>query len=254
MNEETLVDYIKTTIFTEVQEATTITQYRDPLIGFVSATDPKFPKLKEAVHPNHKLPQDLLPSARSIVSFFLPFEERVVNANARDKERVAKEWVEAYIETNTLIERITGTLIEGLSERGVCTAAEPPTGNFDRETLVSPWSHKSVAVIAGLGSFGLHQLVITDSGCAGRFGSLVLDAELPLYVGQQRERCLYFVDGSCLECVLRCPVSALGEVEGLDKQRCWEQCQKNAAESQEQGEVSVCGKCAVGVCAMTSST
>lgn len=253
MNEKSLAEYIKSTIFKEVNEASTITQYRDPLIVFASAEDPQFANLKQAVHPTHKLPQDLLPSARSVVSFFLPFEEHIVTANARDKESVAKKWIEAYIETNALIEKITGRLIESLSEHGVQAAAESPTGNFDRETLVSPWSHKSVAVIAGLGSFGLHHLVITDSGCAGRFGSLVLDAYLPILEQQTKERCLYFVDGSCLECVLRCPAGALDQNEGLDKQLCWEKCQKTAAEFKDLGRVTVCGKCAVGVCAMGSS-
>jgi hypothetical protein len=34
---------------------------------------------------------------------------------------------------------------------------DPATYNFDPQTLVSRWSHKSVAVIAGLGSFGHHR-------------------------------------------------------------------------------------------------
>jgi epoxyqueuosine reductase len=253
MNNYAIAEYIMSTILHGVHKENTITQYRDPLIGFASAKDPEFRNLQKNVHPSHKLPQDLLPAARSVVSFFLPFVERIVTANTRDKERVAEEWVVAYIETNTLIEKITSNLLRGLSERGVRAAAEPPTGNFDRETLVSPWSHKSVAVIAGLGSFGLHQWVITDSGCAGRFGSLVVDIDLPIRKSDPKERCMFYVDGSCLECVLRCPVGALDPLEGLDKYLCWEKCQSNAEKLKEMGSATVCGKCAVGVCAMASS-
>ena len=86
-----------------VRETKTITQYRDPLIAFASTENPQFGILQKTVHPTHKLPQDLLPSTRSVISFFLPFEERIVLANSREKGTVAKEWVETYLETNALI-------------------------------------------------------------------------------------------------------------------------------------------------------
>jgi len=253
MVSHSILDYIESTIEEKVAKAATINHYRQPIIGFASVENPRFDQLHEVVHPSHKLPEDLLPSARSVVSFFLPFEKSIVNANARDKDKIAREWIVTYFETNALIERITGQLIEGLSERGVRASAEPPTGNFDRDTLVSPWSHKSVAVIAGLGSFGLHQLVITDSGCAGRFGSFVVDIDLPIDKNVRKERCLYYVDGSCMECVLRCPAHALDTEEGLHKQLCWEKCQNTAGQFGELGNATVCGKCAVGICAMESS-
>jgi len=113
---------------------------------------------------------------------------------------------------------------------------------------------KSIITSNVLGSFGLHQLVITDSGCAGRFGSLVVDVDLPVMKTEPKERCLYFVDRSCLECVLRCPVGALDQKEGLDKKLCWEKCQKTSAEFRELGRATVCGKCAVGICALEPST
>jgi len=119
------------------------------------------------------MPEELLSGARSVVAFFVPFPTSVVRANSRHRETVALEWALAYVETNQLLRRITDHLIKLLAERGIGAAAEPPTDNFDPVTLVSRWSHKSVAVIAGLGSFGLHQMVITDAGCAGRFGSLM---------------------------------------------------------------------------------
>ncbi len=152
----------------------------------------------------------------------------------------------AYVETNELIGRIAAQLIESLAARGIQAAAEPATHNFDRETLVSRWAHKSVAVIAGLGSFGLHQMVITDAGCAGRFGSLVLDAELPASNIEPRERCAFYYDGSCLECAMGCPASAIDPDEPLDKQSCWQRCLSVAEEYRQVGLAQVCGKCAIG--------
>jgi epoxyqueuosine reductase QueG len=167
----------------------------------------------------------------------------------------------AYVETNALIGRIAAHLIESLAGRGIRAAAEPATHNFDPVSLISRWSHKSVAVIAGLGSFGLHHMVITDSGCAGRFGSLVIDADistelakvLPITPTEPRERCLYFHDGSCLECVMRCPVGALDESDPIDKQRCYERLLNVAQEYRHLGLADVCGKCAIGPCSFESA-
>jgi len=259
-NSVELIELTTTTIRRQVAGADTITRYREPLVAFVAADDPRFAELKRVVHPTHMLPGDLLPGARSVVSFFLPFDERVVQANARERERVAREWAVAYVETNALIGRINAALIEQLAGRGIRAAAEPATHNFDPVTLVSRWAHKSVAVIAGLGSFGLHHLVITDAGCAGRFGSLVLDADpsglgssgqgLPASHLPPRERCLYFHDGSCLECVLRCPAGALDESGELDKQRCRTHCHATSEGFEDLGDAHVCGKCTFGPCAL----
>jgi epoxyqueuosine reductase QueG len=249
-----LTALITSTIQAQVIEASTVTCYREPLVGFVAADDPRFSDLRRDVEPSHMLPRDLLPGARSVVSFFLPFASQVVEANARDREKVAREWAVAYVETNALIGRITSRLDELLAERDVRAAAEPATHNFDPVSLVSRWSHKSVAVLAGLGSFGLHHLVITDAGCAGRFGSLVIDADLPPSAAEHKQRCLYFVDGSCLECVMRCPVGALDENGEIDKQLCWNRCLEAEKEFRNLGLAQVCGKCSYGPCALESAT
>lgn len=248
-----LAEFIIAAIRRQVAQAGTLTEYREPLIAFAAAGDPRFPELRRVAEPSHLLPHDLLPEARAVVSFFLPFARQVVRANARHKEKVAREWAVAYVETNALIGRITARLIEALAEQGIRAAAEPATDNFDPLTLISKWSHKSVAVIAGLGSFGLHQMVITDSGCAGRFGSLVIDADLPVTPAEAKERCLYFHDGSCLICIRRCPAGALDEDEGLDKQSCWRRCLDVAQEYERVGKAEVCGKCAIGPCSFRSA-
>lgn len=249
-----LAELITETVQRLVRDAATATGYRMPLIGFASAENPRFLELRQVASPDHWLPADLLPGARSVVSFFLPFAPWVVEANARHREQVAREWALAYVETNALIGRISTHLIETLAERGIRAAAEPATHNFDPIALTSRWSHKSVAVIAGLGSFGLHQMVITDAGCAGRFGSLVLDAKVAPSDAVPKERCLYFRDGSCLECVLRCPVGALGVHEPLDKQRCYQRLLEVAGIYEDLGLVDVCGKCVIGPCALEADS
>ncbi len=251
--DQSLAEFITAVIRQTVDRADVVTEYRTPLVGFAPADDPRFADLNRIAGPQHLLPTDLLPGAKTVVSFFLPFAPWVVEANARHPRRVAREWAVAYIETNALIGRIAARLIETLAERGIRAATEPATHNFDEETLLSRWSHKSVAVIAGLGSFGLHQMVITDSGCAGRFGSVIVDAEIAVVPAEPRERCLYFYDGSCLECVLRCPVHALTVDAPLDKHTCYRRLLGVAAEYRELGLADVCGKCAIGPCSFSSA-
>jgi epoxyqueuosine reductase QueG len=177
----------------------------------------------------------------------------VAEANAKERDQVAREWAVAYVETNALIGRITDELARELRQWGVRAIAEPATHNYDPVTFVSRWSHKSVAVLTGIGSFGLHHLVITDAGCAGRFGSLVIDAELPVEGRSPIERCLYFHDGSCLECVMRCPAGALDPETGIDKQRCSDRCHQFSEQFKDLGRAGVCGKCTFGPCALESA-
>jgi epoxyqueuosine reductase QueG len=254
MQPSELRDLIIGTIHQQAAHHAFVTRYRDPIIGFLATDDPRFAKLSQWTQIEHLMPADLLPDAQSVIVFFLPFAPEIAHANAREEELVALEWAVAYQDTNTLIGEITTRLGEVLSVHGVNSAAQPATGNFKQSELRSPWSHKSLAVMAGIGSFGLHQLVITDAGCAGRFGSLVIDARLPAKPTEPKERCEYFEFGTCTACLEACPVDAISENEPLDRRACWLQCHKNGAGFVDIGKINVCGKCAVmGPCALKSA-
>jgi len=236
-----------------VRDAHTITKYRPVLVGFADALDPDFLKLKTLIDPSHRLPGDILLEAKTVVSFFIPFAKEIVIANRRHPF-AAEEWAIAYSETNKLIDEICSSLATRLRRDGVKANWELPTYNFDKERMVSYWSHKSAAKIAGLGSFGLNQMLITDSGCAGRFGSIVIDASIPPTPKSKIERCSYLVDQSCVACVERCPNHAL-TIRGLDKHRCYQRCleaDKTYSYLAESigllGPFDVCGKCSIGPC------
>lgn len=231
--------------------ASTVTRYRTPLVGFADADDPRWLQLREWADPAHRLPADLLTGARTVAVYFLPFTEALVQAN-REAADVAPSWALAYRETNALLGRIAATLAEALEAKGIRAAGEPPTHNFDTATLACRWSHKSAAALAGLGSFGLHRLLITEAGCAGRFGSLVLDAFVPPSPPDPGGRCLSFSGGSCRVCVGRCPVTALEAAgpgaDNLDKHRCY----ARLLEVERRLGANCCGKCALGPCALAS--
>ncbi|MBZ4687876.1 MAG: Iron-sulfur cluster-binding protein [Clostridiales bacterium] len=242
-----LAQMITRKIISLVREADTVTEYRKPLVGFASAHDGLFTKMKEIIGPHHMQPWEILPEAKTVVAFFLPFAEDVVKANKKT-DGVAKEWAVAYIETNKLIENICRELKKDLISAGIAVANEKATHNFDEETLKAGWSHKSAAYIAGLGNFGVHRMLITPAGCAGRFGSLIISAEIPPSSRPSEKYCLYYKDKKCLFCVNNCPTKAL-TVANLDKHRCYRHLLEIDSSFPDLGLCDVCGKCATGPCA-----
>lgn len=222
------------------------TGWKRALIAYASADDPLFEKLKEVVSPTHFLPQDFLPEARTVITYFLPFRDEVVESNKKGRHS-SRTWAVAYIETNKLIGALNRRLQDELVKKGYKAVFAPATHNFDEETLLSDWSHRSVAYIAGLGTFGLNHMLITENGCCGRIGSLVTDLELEPTPRYNRELCLYRADGSCGRCLKKCINDALKE-NSLDKKKCHEMCLENADRLRDLESITnVCGKCLVGV-------
>jgi epoxyqueuosine reductase QueG len=229
----------------------TATRWRRPLIGFASAADPLFKTLKQAVSFKHLLPRDILSEARTVVAFFLPFESSVAASNVGGV-LVSREWALAYIETNALIESINRYMKELLESIGNRVETIPPTHNFDREKLVSDWSHRHIAYIAGLGKFGVNNMLITEEGCCGRIGSFVTDCAVPADRREEAETCLYRHDASCLYCVDRCVNGALFR-DRFDRNSCHEMCLQNEEAFRSLGKADVCGKCLVGLpCSLTN--
>ncbi|MGE5542204.1 MAG: epoxyqueuosine reductase [Bacillota bacterium] len=252
------------------------TKYREPLFGYARADDPAWKELRERHVPGHLLPTDILPGARSVACFFLPFERETVAANARAK-LCADEWATAYVETNRLLASMCCEIKAGLEPAGVKSAWQLPTHNFDPVLLQAQWSHKSVAVIAGVGAIGLHQMIITRSGCAGRVSSIAVDVDLTRGAGGEEphsevshgraqpsaadlssdgyraQYCGFFAGKRCTVCMQRCPVSAISE-KGVDKAACYRRLNEVrayfAGRGWPAGEADVCGKCATGPCAL----
>lgn len=238
---------IQEIVFQEVQRSPHQI-YREPLVGFADSADPLFLRLKQAVSHDHLLPEDLLPGAKSVVAFFLPFSEEIFAANRKAKF-VAREWAIAYIETNKLITEICGKLKEALLAEGIQTSFAAPTHNFDQERLISYWSHRHVAYIAGLGTFGHNHLLITEKGCGGRYGSIVIDKELRPKQRVEKEYCLRKRGEVCNECINLCPAKALKE-EGFDRQRCYRWVCAVDRFFSDLETCDVCGKCSLGPCAI----
>ncbi len=220
--------------------------WKKPLVAYASADDPLFASLKIRISPTHALPRDFLAEAQTVITYFLPFKDDVVDSNIAGRFS-SRTWAVAYIETNRLIGVINQHLQEQLIAHGYKAVFVPAIHNFNKKTLLSDWSHRSAAYIAGLGTFGLNHMLITESGCCGRVGSLVTDLKLTPTPRYNRELCLHKAEGSCGRCAEKCVNDALS-IEGLGKHKCYEMCLINAGRLSDLESIAdVCGKCLVGV-------
>lgn len=222
-----------------------MSSWKKPIIKFANANDDNFIKLKKSVNKSHLLPKDLLEDAKSIITYFIPFEDSIVSSNINGI-RSSREWALAYIETNQLISELNLYVNEYLEKKGFKGISIPPTHNFDKKTLMSQWSHRHIAKIAGLGTFGLNNMLITESGCCGRIGSIVTNVNLKPSKKIRDEYCLYKLNGSCGVCLDRCQFDAL-TLNQYNRKRCYEICLKNDEYHSDLALTDVCGKCCVNL-------
>ena len=86
----------------------------------------------------------------------------------------------------------------------------------------SLWSERHMAFAAGLGTFSLHEGLITEAGCNIRVTSVITDAPLTVTPRRSDEpyaNCLFYAKGECRKCEERCPGGAI-TAEGHDKVKC----------------------------------
>lgn len=224
-----------------------------PIFAVASAADPLFQTLKEpdVVHPDTLLPTDWLPGAKSVISFFIPFSEPVRKAN-RESRELADEWLHARIEGQMMVDEVGAFVTRWLTERG--HAAVYPAAHPDFHWIKpfsSIWSERHVAYIAGLGTFGLSKGLISKKGVAGRYGSIITSAELPVTEREYDNPFAYCT--MCGKCAKNCPPKAIDPEKGVqfgkNHQLCSDFLDDNTRppHGPNQRIRYGCGKCQVGV-------
>jgi epoxyqueuosine reductase QueG len=241
-----IIETIKTAL-NDYEKNYQLELWKKPIIEIISAKNTKLRILKQAVSVEHLMPYDILSDAKSIISFFIPFQENIVKSNIKGT-MASDEWAIAYIKTNDLIKTINNNIESLMEKNGYKTGKIPATHNFDMEKLISNWSHRHIAYIAGIGTFGVNNMLITENGCCGRFGSIIINYELDEYkkIKKTKEKCLNKLNGSCGICQKKCVANAYDN-NNYDRHRCYKQCLKNAEYHKNIGYVDICGKCLVGL-------
>lgn len=247
----------------EYQAAAAVqTEFGEPIVGFADAGCAEIQALRSVIGPNHVLPQDVIPDASVIISYYVPFTRALATTNGladgRPTGTASPEWAAAYEELNALFGRLNAHLIDVISGIGFKGAVPDAASTFDKTALISNWSQRHIAYAAGLGTFGINNMLITRNGCCGRFNSVVTNIDkalLPPDSPMSEGMCLYKRNpGVCGICAKNCPSGALtvaGTDVGYSRRTCYDLCLENAAvypveNGSYGGEASgseVCGKC-----------
>lgn len=215
--------------------------WRRPLVRFADVRHPAFARLGELTGTEHFQPEDFLEDPRVVISYFLPFVPTIAEGNVSGRPASAG-WADAYLTTNAMAVAINRRLADLARDLGG-RAGIPENIGLLPDTLMSRWSQRHVAWIAGHGAFGLNNMLITGEGCCGRYFSVVADIPVEPDAPVEEEYCLHRSKGVCGVCVKRCFSGALS-VDGFDRFKCYDECLKN--EVLHSG-ADVCGKCVVGL-------
>jgi epoxyqueuosine reductase QueG len=238
------------------EEQNISTKWGTPLVGFADAAHPYILSLKEIISPSHSMPKDVLDDASIIIAYYVPFTKELAKTNEQAGRLASPEWALAYEQTNAMFGLLNTHLIDYLKNMGYKAAVSEETSTFDQEKLISNWSHRHFAYEAGLGTFGINNMLITKSGCCGRFFTIVTNLGVIADTPLPEDLCLYKGNGSCGVCVSNCPAGALS-FRGYDRKKCYSLIRENAkihtefgsSYMDEKGENAnsegseVCGKC-----------
>ncbi|MCL1829138.1 MAG: 4Fe-4S binding protein [Oscillospiraceae bacterium] len=222
--------------------------FETPVFSFGPADDELYAKYKspDIVGEHFLSPCEWLPGAKTVISFFLPFTERIKKANAADCRWPSAEWLHGRIEGQLFVKELSlhiSGLLFGAGYKNVVPLLDArfATGSETSE-FSSNWSERHAAFACGLGTFGLSKGIITEKGMCGRLGSVITEAEFPKDsrpYGDVYEYCV-----GCGACTARCPAGAISVKEGKKHRPCSDFLDKvREKETPRYG----CGKCQVDV-------
>ena len=240
----------------EIPGIGSVTLYEMPLIGFGSADDGLFIRYKqpEIIGANYLTPKEWLPSAKTVVSFFLPFTEKVRQSNRASKTDPSLEWLYGRIEGQAFITQFMTGLKKLMDEKRIdsCVPMQDSRYGVQYETTSvngvadfhadSRWSERHAAYACGLGTFGLTRALISEKGIAGRYASIIVSAEF-----QPDGRRYTGIDDYCIRCgacARKCPAHAISIENGKNNVLCKTYLLKM---SEKYPPRYGCGKCQVGV-------
>ncbi len=244
--------------------------FDEPLVGFIKGDDPIFQKYKEIIGPHHYTPQEIMawqaenngvepPKAEdlAVVSFVMPISKSTKTDNALSKKWPAERWAQTRLHGELFSQLFVREIVTYLMSRGVLAVAPDVTPMFNKKRYpnvgwASPWSHRHMAYAAGLGTFGMHDFLITEKGCAHRLGSFVVN--LPLQPNRERPEdihawCLQYQGKKCMKCMQRCPADAISVEDAHDKERCYKHVAASTKYCNKNYHIFIygCGLCATGV-------
>lgn len=262
-----LLDFIKNSPANTLEDRRGEKAFEDLIVGFSKGDDPLWNAYKQYVGPYHWTPWEIFtrsfpergvtPGELSVISWILPQREATKADNRKEQRYPSERWARARIYGEEVNVKLRKQVVAALREAGYEAVApmlspEWERKKSDRFTFASTWSERHAAYASGLGTFGLCDGLITPRGKAMRTGSVVTRLKIsptPRPYTEHHAYCLFFKDGSCGECISRCPVEAISEA-GHDKLKCLSHLRPTTAEyvkSHYHFEGYGCGLCQTNV-------
>ena len=225
--------------------------FNEPIIAIGDADDPGFLELKKEgiVGPHHMIPKDWISEAKTVVSIFLPYSDRVLESNLYDPLLPSMEWMFTRVDGQNHLLATGLAVAEALQSDGWHAVVPQADSRFALQTAVqtmgegtplftSNWSERHVAYVSGMGTFGLSTCFISRAGCAGRLISVVTD--WPCKPDKKDYHGYLDYCSRCGACISRCPAGVIGLNCRKDKSGCAAYIGKvSANHSPRYG----CGKC-----------
>ncbi len=228
--------------------------FEAPILSVGRADDPGFEVLKQpgVVGEHFILPTEWLPEAKSVISLFLPFTERVIKSNTVDKIQPSWEWLFTRVDgqqhllatgevvKQMLIDEGYKAVVPQTDDRYIMRVAREQT-DLPIPVWSSNWSERHVGYVTGLGTFGKHTNFISEKGSCGRIISIITDWEVEPTVKDYSG--IYDYCADCGACYKLCPGEALGP-DGKDKAACSDFLRMNCVQYAPRYG---CGKCQSGL-------
>jgi epoxyqueuosine reductase len=210
-----------------------------PLVGFASAGRWDLHPFEHLVPPEFR-PRAIWPEVKTVIVIGIPVSLPII-------ETAPSIWYhELYRTVNTLLDTGAFRIATFLNAERFPSVSLPRDGygsiSILREKPVAFFSHRHAAYLAGLGTFGINNMLLTPQfGPRVRFTSIFTTAEIGSDPIMEEDLCI-----KCMRCVSTCPVKAIpgpGYPDGItDKIAC-------AARSEAllKRFISPCGLC-IKVC------
>ncbi|MCJ7580378.1 MAG: epoxyqueuosine reductase [Candidatus Aminicenantes bacterium] len=210
----------------------------EPLVGFSRGDDPFYQRFKQDIGSFYFTPEELFKktypemdadqSDLFVISWILPQTEATKIDQRNTDFFPSERWIRSRKFGEEFNQKLRAYVESLIQKKGYKAAAPLCSPLYSQKKSpaygrASNWSERHAAYVSGLGTFGLCDGLITPLGKAVRFGSVITNMPFPISkmpYADIHAYCLFHSNGTCKQCVDRCPVGALSE-EGHDKEICW---------------------------------
>jgi epoxyqueuosine reductase len=169
-------------------------------------------------------PQDIMPDCRAVLIVGVPILKGTLGPLPKGRP----EYTNSLLAATVTLRYVSFDLARQLERAGFRATIVPAEGSefgywyVDKKTLRADVSLRYAAYLAGLGSYGLSNNLITEEfGPRVRLMGIVTDAPLPS-TGDGRRPLVSEKCKDCLKCVEACPAGALTAEGEVHRERCRE--------------------------------